>query len=437
MAVKVRLPHHSQSTAFMIQIPPLINVGWLLSTSFLLVLAHSLQPCRNPTTNNEPQDGQFSLIHIPLSLYTCLLQPILRVLLPYRVPAEASESPEDLLEGLSIQDNQGFLNISVTPIECSLVCHESLAREVFQPAIERLSKEAQKKVPISKESYMVFSVSSAGMEAGQRVMDLTAPLAMVGISIFFITTYYTDFILVPSKDHQTVVRALLDRGFEFSERDSAYIAPTAISHSRGTSTSSEPPSTPPPSNVAELQARTFSHLKRRNVVPFVEHSLHLVQCSGKETNSKDEYQRHQANDVGSSGKSETSHWLDSIDSKLYMALVSALTVQPRFLSVTMSKDDAPSLLLDKVLLPLFGDSIAGDIEGDLVPIFLDLSNLPLDSTGIVCGVAGRLMDEMRGEDLQGPELSYLSTARAGAVILSSEGSARALEALMPLLRTED
>lgn len=40
---------------------------------------------------------------------------------------------------------------------------------------------------------------------------------------------------------------------------------------------------------------------------------------------------------------------------------------------------------------------------------------------------------MRGGE--GGELSYLSTARAGAVILSKGGSVRALEALGPLLET--
>jgi hypothetical protein len=367
-----------------------------------------------------------------------LLQPILQVLLPRSIPEKPVENTAELLEGIPAHENHGFLNISVTPIECSVVCHTLWAHQVFQPVIDRLPEEAQKRVSISKETYMVFSVSSAGMEAGQRVMDLTAPLAMVGISIFFITTYYTDFILVPSKDHQTVVRALLARGFEFSESDSAYVAPAAASHSRVASISSEPPSTPPPSNVAELQARTFSHLKKRNVVPFVERNLHLVQCSGKEISPLDDYaSRPNSNGIGNNRRTEGSNWLDAIDSKLYMGLVTALTQQPRFLSVTLSKDDAPSLLLDKALLPLFGDSVAGDTEGDLVPIFLDLSNLPLDSTGIVCGVAGRLVDEFRIQDLQGSELSYLSTARAGAVVLSSEGSDRALEALMPLLQREE
>jgi len=384
-------------------------------------------------------EGQFSLIHIPLPLYYNLLQPILRILLPHGTPKQphVSENIEHILEDLSIKDKHGFLNISVTPIECSVVCHTEWAQTLFQPIIDRLPKDAQKQVSISKESYMVFSVNSAGMEAGQRVMDLTGPLAMAGISIFFITTYYTDFILVPSKDHQTVIQALLERGFEFSESDSAYVAPTPASHSRAASSTSDPPATPPPSNVAELQMRTFNLLKRRNVVPFVEPGLHLVLCSGTTVSSSDDHSRPQSNGSGSNGRAGLEKWFDHIDAKLYLALISALTIPPRFLSFTLSKDDAPSLLIDKALLPLFADSIAGDTEGDLVPIFLNLSSLPLESTGIVCGIAGKLVEEMRTTGSQASELSYLSTARAGAVILSSEGSARALETLTPLLKKDE
>ena len=170
-------------------------------------------------------------------------------------------------------------------------------------------------------------------------------------------------------------------------------------------------------------------------MPFVEPDLHLVQCSGKETPHEDEY-RPSSNGNGS-GTNGTAHsWLENLDPKLYLGLISALIQQPKFLSITLTQDDAPSLLLDKNLLCLFGNSIAGDTEGDLVPIFLDLVDLPLESTGIVCGVAGKLADEMRVHDPaaeHSAELSYLSTARAGAVILSSEGSAMALDALQPLL----
>lgn len=342
---------------------------------------------------------------------------------------------------MSTEGEHGFLNISVTPIECSIVCSKSLATDLFQPAISKLSRDDQARVSISKDSYVVFSVGGAGLEAGQRVLDLTAPLAMAGIPIFFITTYYTDFILVPTSHRPAVIKALLERDFEFSESDAAYVAPASLSHSRGASTGSDPPSTPPPSNVAELQTRTFSQLRKRRVVPFVIDGLHLMQCCGREADELDGRPRSNGNGVNGGGSAAPSYWIDRINAKLYVGLLTSLASQPRFLSVTFTRDDAPSLLLDKTLLPVFGHSIDGDTTGDaLVPIFLDLASLPLESTGIVCGVAGKLVEEMRhaGPDvLSTSELSYLSTARAGAVILSSEAAESALEALKPLLEDAD
>jgi hypothetical protein len=87
----------------------------------------------------------------------------------------------------------GFFNISVTPIECSIVCHSAWAKSVFEPAIERLPKDQAKSVAISKDTYAALSVYGAGVDAGSRVADMTSPLALAGIPIFFITTYCTCF----------------------------------------------------------------------------------------------------------------------------------------------------------------------------------------------------------------------------------------------------
>jgi hypothetical protein len=391
--------------------------------------------CPAPTNTNALQDGTFSLIHIPLNLYSALLQPILRVLLPQTQSLQhADETAEYELEGLTIDNQHGFLNISVTPIECSVVCHSSWAKNVFEPAIKKLPRDAQKTVTISKDSYLILSVISAGMDAAGRVMELTSPLALAGIPIFFITTYYSDFILVPSKDRQSVVQALLARGFELAENKSNFVSPASALHSRATSQSSAPPGTPPPSTVAELQTRTFDLLKKRNVIPYIESDLHLVQCSGRETSQLGgEFSSHrpQLTRQMSGNNVLRQGWLDNVDTKLYTSVVSALVSQPRFLSITLAHEDPPSLLLDKSLMCIFGDSLVGDTEGRLVPIFLDLANLPLEATGIVCGVAGKLVQEMRMAESS--ELSYLSTARAGAVILSCEQSVRALDILKPLL----
>lgn len=212
-------------------------------------------------------------------------------------------------------------------------------------------------------------------------------------------------------------------------------------HSRAPSHESDeqhqPRAPTPPSTVTDLQQRTFDLLKKRNVVPRVEPDLTLVQCTGiRGAGAYQPPRGSSSNNNGGGGHRRGSKtagpcWVDTIDTKLYTSVVSALVSQPRFLSLTLAHDDPPSLLLDRELLGLFGDALVGPTEGALVPIFLDLADLPFEATGIVSGVAGRLVREMRMAE--GAELSYLSTARAGAVILSREQADVAVGVLRPLL----
>lgn len=88
----------------------------------------------------------------------------------------------------------------------------------------------------------------------------------------------------------------------------------------------------------------------------------------------------------------------------------------------------------------------------LIPITLDLRDLPLEATGIVCGVAGRLAQGTsglhspaeheeeeggggdssqngNGEAAEAVEISFLSTARAGTVIVRERELDRAVRAL--------
>ncbi|KXJ92697.1 ACT domain-domain-containing protein [Microdochium bolleyi] len=376
-------------------------------------------------------DGTYSLIHIPIDLYSTLLQPILQILLPH----EASGDLGDSLDQLGIDNKHGFLNVSITPVECSVVCHSTLTKDVFEPALRRLPAAVSSRVIISKDTYLVLSVINAGMDAGSRVSELTSPLAMANIPIFFITTYYSDFILVPSKDRESVLEALLAGHFEFSEDGSAYVSAGPETHTRRQN--GDPPSTPPPSTVAELQVRTFALLKKRKVVPYIPEGLALVQCAGREESHYVDYTHRPAFNRSNTGNGVKHSWLDSIDTRLYTSLIAVLAMQPKFLSFTLAQEDPPSLLMDKSLLPVFGDSLNGDTDGNLVPIVLDLVDLPLEATGIVSGVAGKLVTEMSqsGADI-GRELVYLSTARAGTVILSGETASKALEVLKGQLTEE-
>ncbi|MCJ1467535.1 hypothetical protein MMC07_006160 [Pseudocyphellaria aurata] len=315
-------------------------------------------------------------------------------------------------------NRHAFLNVSVTPIECSIVCSKHLVREYFAsvPTQSRAPGEVSSKAAtISSEDFVVISVEGEGLEAGQRVLELTSPLALAGISIFFITTYFSDYILVPAKSRDQVIRALEDRGFVFEKKAEAYVNPAATHHRNKSSTSSLgaiSPISPPPATVSELQARTFALLKRWNIFPKVETNIRLVQCAGR----RDDPNSFSANEAA-----------------LQLGLTKCLIHQPRFLSLTLTEGEPASLLLEKRLISHFGSQnvLLGSKEDYLIPITLDLEPLPLEATGIVCGIAGKLVRGSSGRFLDDTniEMSYLSTAKAGTVMVEERDLERAMEAL--------
>jgi hypothetical protein len=128
------------------------------------------------------KDTQLALIHIPLHLYSNFLQTILQLLLPNESRNGAVSNGNG-----AVQPPKGwpyehpFVNISITPVECSVVCSRRLARELFVPALECLSTAARNQVSITTEDFVVMQVDGEGLDAGQRVLELTSPLAMAGM----------------------------------------------------------------------------------------------------------------------------------------------------------------------------------------------------------------------------------------------------------------
>ncbi|KAI9758440.1 MAG: Farnesyl pyrophosphate synthetase [Chaenotheca gracillima] len=379
-------------------------------------------------------DCQLSLIHIPLSIYPLVLQPILRLLLLSDDVSNASTQNGHIPVPWAAR--HPFLNISVTPVECSIVCLKEYAQKFFEPVVN-ITNGSKDRISITSEDYTVVQVDGEGLDAGQRVLELTSPLALAGVSIFFITTYFSDYILVPVKSRDQVVSALEDRGFAFERRGDSvfrtahtYQQNQAHQHRPMSSTSSieVPPQTPPPSNIAELQHRTFALLQRQNISPHADSTIRLVQCAGR----KDD----EASSVIRGRRANESH--------LHLSLIKCLIAQPRLLSLTLTATDSASVLLEERFLPHFSaanspdgdDALLGSKEDILIPITLDLRGLPLESTGIVCGVAGKLVGgtsgagaASNGDALPAVEMSYLSTARAGTVMVGEAELGRALEAL--------
>lgn len=119
------------------------------------------------------------------------------------------------------------------------------------------------------------------------------------------------------------------------------------------------------------------------------------------------------------------------DIELQHGIVKCLANKARFLSLTLTDTEPASLLLERRLVAEFGaEVLLGGKEDILIPITLDLRELPLEATGIVCGVASKLVGGTAVHVLQAVEMSYLSTARAGTVIVEERELGRAMEALM-------
>ncbi|CAF9922923.1 MAG: hypothetical protein HETSPECPRED_005190 [Heterodermia speciosa] len=371
-------------------------------------------------------DSQLSLVHIPLEQYHRYLQSILKLLFPSPIDYNETGDPDEH-EWTSWANRHPFLNVSITPIECSIVCSKQLAQQYLAPTLKALFEKTNKgydQASVSDDDFVVISVEGEGLEAGQRVLELTSPLALAGISIFFITTYFSDYILVPSKSRSHVVRALEDRGFTFQKSSDVYVNPLAHHHRSKSSTSSiASPLSPfsPPTTLSDLQNRTFNLLNKHHIHPRVDPSIRLVSCAARR------------DDPNSAAADELT---------LQLGLTKCLIHSPKFLSLTLTQDEPASLLLERASVGNFGDALLGSKDEFLVPITLDLGELPFEATGIVCGVAGRLCggggdvdDDEEGvaEEMDGNnkiEMSYLSTTRAGTVMVNEAD----LERAMGLLR---
>ncbi|KAJ5181175.1 hypothetical protein N7491_000730 [Penicillium cf. griseofulvum] len=332
------------------------------------------------------------LVHIPLELYPYFLKSVLRLIFDETPPLE-DETDDPTFDDFEHASEQGsykppaFMNVSITPVEVSVMCPRRLIDKYFVPVMDQLDQldvSLRSRLVVSENDYIAMQVLGQGLEAGKRVLELTSPLALAGISIFFISTYFSDYIIVPQRSKASVITALEERGFQFNNASAAFITnPLSPTIERRLS-DLIPPGTPPPSTLAELQTRTFNNLRKHQITPSVDHSLRLVQCAAHH-----EY-----------------HTQESSMSILRSPLTTVLLVdEPRFLSLTLaSLDPAASLLIEKRLLPRFARQsgtqsyedgsglLLGSKEDHLIPITLDLRDLPLEASGIVCGVAGRLAD---------------------------------------------
>lgn len=148
------------------------------------------------------QECRLCLIHIPLHLYPHFVQAILSLILPLsplptdddedggrrngRHESEDDDDDESVVPdypspGKPSSAVKDFVNISVTPIECSVVCSKESVDRWFAPIIKTLESSHRGDVTIGQDEFVAIQVDGEGLDAGQRVLDLTSPLALAGV----------------------------------------------------------------------------------------------------------------------------------------------------------------------------------------------------------------------------------------------------------------
>lgn len=148
------------------------------------------------TTVKILQECRLCLIHIPLHLYPHFVQAILSLILPLSPLDADHQQPDNAADDSDDDDDapdypspgrpssaiKDFVNISVTPVECSVVCSRASVDKWFAPIIKTLETGGHRgDVMIGLDEFVAIQVDGEGLDAGQRVLDLTSPLALAGV----------------------------------------------------------------------------------------------------------------------------------------------------------------------------------------------------------------------------------------------------------------
>lgn len=97
---------------------------------------------------------------------------------------------------------------------------------------KRSGSDDQELVEISCEKWSVLQIDSHSDQidnAGERIYELSAPLAAAGISILYQSTYMSDFIFVKESRLQEVISLFSEAGFDIYSSDFGNLASKAFS----------------------------------------------------------------------------------------------------------------------------------------------------------------------------------------------------------------
>lgn len=154
------------------------------------------------------------LVHIPLELYPYFLKSVLRLIFDEIPPLEDEKDDDasfDDFENASEYDSYkapAFMNVSITPVEVSVMCPRRLVDKYFVPVmdqLDQLDESLRSRLIVSENDYIAMQVLGEGLEAGKRVLELTSPLALAGMYVnsqYLYKNIHTNLPKAPSSSSQ-------------------------------------------------------------------------------------------------------------------------------------------------------------------------------------------------------------------------------------------
>ncbi|KAJ3341384.1 hypothetical protein HDU93_005020 [Gonapodya sp. JEL0774] len=120
----------------------------------------------------------------------------------------------------SSRSRGAFFSYTENALEVSVIADVSIVAEDFPGSGSPLCPGLH----IAGEPFRALEIENEyggiSESSGKRILELSAPLARAGISIFFLSTYQTDFVFVKERRLSYVVSTLQRNGLEFVELDS-------------------------------------------------------------------------------------------------------------------------------------------------------------------------------------------------------------------------
>ncbi|KAF3990599.1 hypothetical protein FT663_01674 [Candidozyma haemuli var. vulneris] len=300
-------------------------------------------------------------------------------------PSSASE-----LESSDDDDEEEaiFFHVALTPTECTVICSSAVFQDAFDEPLKICKQLDYADVVAVEEPFINLQVDSDGeSHTSSRILELTRPLSENDIPLFFLSSHFTDIVLIPHKAKDEVVRILGSKQFEFSDVSNSYFVNTVsgveskIRHLD--------------INSSELEEKTLKLFENNGISPKINRKQKLLLTGARPGRVKDAIEK-AAMCIGSGSL-------------------------PDYFVITRTSLNELSLILPgsarkRAAMGYDFKSIIGSAQDIILPIAIDLRKLPLDLTGIVAGLASRILSSCEASI----EMNYLSMARSGVVMIPEE-----------------